>query len=89
MEPIQSPSGLFYIQCVDDVIGNYTLWWRPERCGYTDSLDKAGKYPEEEARQIERGRKSDKAWPVEQIDALANRAVRYNALTGQPAGTEP
>ena len=30
----------------------HVCWWKPESCGYTICIDKAGRYSEEEARSI-------------------------------------
>jgi hypothetical protein len=31
---------------------DHCAWWRPKRAGYTQELDRAGRYPEREARLL-------------------------------------
>jgi len=56
--------------------GDACLWWGPKRCGYTTSLDGAGKYTKEEAEREQHGH-ADKlvAVPCELADGLAYRVV--------------
>lgn len=73
---------MFYIQNRLPV-GNCVQWWADGGHGYTCDLDRAGKYTREEALRIVRGRPAiDKAWPVEEIDRLANRHFDSQKLRG-------
>lgn len=50
-------------------------WWGPNRCGYTTSLDDAGRYTEEDAKWQERSPSTDVAVPLERAMALSVRVV--------------
>src|SRR6185369_5534985 len=71
---------LFYIQDTTTYVGDFILWWRPDRKGYTTNLDEAGAYTEEAARAIERLRGTDRAWPVSAVQAGVTRAVDVEKL---------
>lgn len=60
----------YYIQNKDKgSIGNSLVFWGKNRSGYTSNLDKAGKYPLEEAREIcENNPHKNRAWPAHYID---------------------
>lgn len=78
---------LFYIQNTVYFNSDSALWWRPNRGGYTCNLNEAGKYSREEAKGIERLRRGvDKAWPVEEIDAIAGRHVSVHSLLSRDQG---
>jgi len=70
---------MYFIQA-EGCVGNDALWWRPNRAGYTTHVGEAGLYTEEEARSIERIRGTDKAWPMDQMQALCHHAVDVNKL---------
>jgi len=70
-------SHLFYIR---ETTSRGVLWWGPDRCGYTYSLGDAGQYTEEEAQRIERIRGTDVAYPANQIDSIAYRAVGVDSI---------
>ena len=65
---------LYYIQDKRTVVGNCVSWWCPKGAGYTCELDKAGRYPLGEHRD------TDVLWPVEVIERLALRHVRFEPL---------
>jgi len=58
-----------------------SLWWKPDRCGYTREILEAGLYSEDEARRIERlrtdglGRPQDVPVPLAEKRALLERAA--------------
>lgn len=57
--------------------GTVLVYWKPNRCGYTSNVLRAGTYREEEARDIERLRPPlDIAVPLK--DALAELVAEAN-----------
>ena len=66
---------LYVIQCLNSYVGNFLLFWGPDRRGYTVDLDKAGKYTLEEALKIEKLRGTDKAIPLEVAERATIRVV--------------
>ena len=66
---------MFYIQHTQCYAGDFILWWRPNGMGYTHMLDEAGVYGQEEADQIVAMRGQERAWPVDDVNAAATRAV--------------
>ena len=58
---------MFYICRTTEYVGNGLVWWRPKSCGYTSYIEEAGKYTEEEAKEICDGVK-DIAYSCEFID---------------------
>ena len=69
----------FYILDVTEG-GSLCLWWRPRRSGYTDRLDEAGVYSEEEAQAIFKIRGTDVPCEKSVIDAIAHPVVMGDAL---------
>lgn len=71
----------YLIRCVD-VAGQQelVLWWRPNRIGYTTSLDEAGRYTREEAEAQARARNCDFAVPLSKAMGLAQHVVRLEQL---------
>ena len=66
---------LFVIQHVEHP-GDYVLFWKDKRAGYTVNLDEAGRYTEEEARAIVVGRpEEDVALVWTDVDKLTLRVV--------------
>lgn len=74
-EPL--PKSLYYIQDTRQVVGNCAMWWCPKGAGYTCNIAEAGRFTEAE---IEGRRDTDVPWPCEEIDALAIKHVRVEAL---------
>ncbi|MCP4899714.1 MAG: hypothetical protein GY906_22340 [bacterium] len=74
---------LYYIQCRrHGVVGNCVLWWGPDKGGYVCDLDKAGKYPKEEADEISRSTHGqDVPRAVADMDAISIRHVHANTLS--------
>lgn len=70
----------YYILDTTTPTTQMALWWRPERRGYTENLNLAGRYPEEEARAIEKMRPCNKAVLCELADALSQRVVYRGTL---------
>jgi hypothetical protein len=65
----------FVIQHVDHP-GDYVLFWKGNRAGYTVNLDEAGRYTEEEARNIVMGRPEvDVALMFKDVEAEVRRVV--------------
>lgn len=67
---------LFVIVHAPSVMGDAAVFWRPNRSGYTWSLDQAGRYTQAEAEGI-RGLRHGDDWPVPLAvaEGLAHRAV--------------
>jgi hypothetical protein len=86
MEERSSESKKFYIQDTRQYVGNCVYWWAKESKGYTCHLDNAMQVEEKEAREIEQSRGTDKAWPVEAVDAVATRQVDIQRLRHDERG---
>lgn len=65
----------YYIQDTRQFVGNCIIFWTANKGGYTTKLAEAGKYSKEEAERITANRSSDKAWPCNHIDSIAERTV--------------
>lgn len=62
---------LYYIMGPYCPCGNSAMWWRVEGHGYTCDLNEAWEVPLQRARSILGMRRGDRAFPVQQIKALA------------------
>ena len=60
------------------------LWWRPNRRGYTYDLQQAGLYTEEEAREIEKIRETDRAWSEAEVSSYIEHRVERGVLHRLP-----
>lgn len=78
------------------LVQGFAIWWRPNRCGYTNNLAHAGRYSKEEAESIARIRGDD--FPVAESEigkSLMPRTVicvedaenfeQLKRITGRPA----
>lgn len=54
-------------------VGNSVLWWGPNSAGYTSSVDDAGRYTTEEALNILRMKRGDKAYTAHSVERLSHR----------------
>lgn len=70
----------FFIEFTGPHSHENALWWRPERRGYTTNLDEAGQYDESDARGIEGIRGQERAWPVDEVLAIAHRSASLSKL---------
>lgn len=70
---------LFYVwdSRPGSTVGNCALWWRPEGAGYTCDLSEAGKFTD---REVAKMRATDKALPVDAVDALVIHHVRADTM---------
>lgn len=59
---------MYYIRN-EGYIGNALIWWAKDSKGYTSDINKAGKYTEEQARNICK-RPEDTAYECDYIDNL-------------------
>lgn len=59
----------------------HICWWKPDSCGYTVCVDKAGRYSEQEARAICTSSECI-AVPVEPASALARTTPYYRKQDG-------
>jgi len=76
----------YYLQNVTaGYVGNSPLFWASDNNGYTQWLDEAAKMTSEEALEIIRTTTSHHliAWPVDQVDARAQRTVDVQKLKGR------
>jgi hypothetical protein len=62
----------YYVQDSRIFTGNSVTWWGPDGKGYTNHIDKAGKYTK---AMIVGMRDTDIPWPVEQIDKIWSHHV--------------
>jgi hypothetical protein len=74
------PKKLYFIRDTRVTVGNSAMWWRPDRAGYTCSIDEAGRYEEQEALSIVRIRGTDVPYPCEVIEPLTRRHVDVQDL---------
>jgi hypothetical protein len=74
---------LYCIQDTRSYIGDSVVWWRVGGRGYTYDIDQAWIVGESEARRIESIRGTDKAWPVELVEASIVRSVDISLLRGK------
>lgn len=81
--PVEAPEPLYYIRDMT-AQGDFALWWRDQRCGYTTALRHAGLYTEVEAKQIERIRGTDCAYPRAVVEALGVSVVSPSAINEVP-----
>lgn len=53
------------------------FWWRPNSCGYTDCVDRAGRYSKEEALKIQQGSRGlgAVAIPVSALSQLETKRI--------------
>ncbi len=70
------PEKKYLIESMEHTYGELKAWWKPNRMGYTDSIDLAGRYSFEEAKEIcERaGPGNERMW--EEKNVLAGAAGR-------------
>jgi hypothetical protein len=71
--------GQFYIQDSRSYVGNDALWWRPNGQGYTTNLNEAWRVDKERAESIARTRPTDKMWPCDRVDELAEAHLRFDS----------
>lgn len=72
----------FYIRAKSEgFLGNAVMWWKADRNGYTEDINKAGKFSKEEALEICRNRKSDVAYNVDYIEK--NTRARKTIIDAQ------
>jgi hypothetical protein len=62
------------------VTGNCVQFWRVDGHGYTCNLDEAWKLPREKALEVVRGKRGDRAYRVDEVDAIAARHVDFQLL---------
>lgn len=90
----------FYILSIKWTNGDLCCWWGPKNCGYTTTLEDAGKYSAEEIADHPRyynDGESTRAIPCGVVEARAKRTVRADlgALiaaaesAGSPVPTPP
>jgi hypothetical protein len=56
------------------------LFWRPNRSGYTQQLEEAGRYSKKEADEICSMRGEEFAVPCELIEQASVRLVKFDAV---------
>lgn len=67
----------YYILAPDRTTPSRLLWWRPNACGYTSSIDEAGKYSQSEIDGNPDYYNGGEAFavPVEDVEQNATRVV--------------
>jgi hypothetical protein len=70
---------MYYIQ--NGYVGNAVMWWATNRSGYVTDIRQAGRYTEEQMKDITK-RPQDIGWPCEYVDALGMPA-RKEIIDGQ------
>lgn len=69
----------YYIQ--NGYVGNAIVWWRANGKGYTTDFNDAGRYSEEDAKQISNNREQDIAWDCDYVDNC--KAAQKVIIDGQ------
>lgn len=67
-----------YLILSDSTSDGMALWWRPDRCGYTTDLQRAGRYSKEEAESIQRIRGTDFPVPESAIGTILQARLVVN-----------
>lgn len=70
-------SDKYYLQDSRQVVGNYLLFWRKGRAGYTTDIDEAMEFTLEEALDE---RNTDVPWPVKEMRQIAKLRVDHQNL---------
>lgn len=65
----------YLVYCSERQRDGIACWWNPGRLGYTDNVDKAGRYTKAEADEIERGSHGEDCGIAED-EVLAMKLVR-------------
>jgi len=69
---------IYFIEVVPDWRPGRGRWWRPDGCGYTDRLERAGLYAEDHA-DVPIVRDSEKYRLVEAAEYLGEKLQAINA----------
>lgn len=73
--------GLFYVLDTRQVVGNCGLWWAPEGKGYVCDLREAGKFTEEQTKNM---RDTDAPVPCAVAEANVVHHVRVDTPVMEP-----
>lgn len=78
-------SNQYYIQDTRDYIGNALIWWR-KGGGYTERIEEAQVFSENEALEITSGRNPHEPWLKSYIDNHTFKAVNSQSVTREHRG---
>ena len=82
IQVVARPSGRYFIQHTERIIGNCALWWRPNSLGYTVDINHAGLYSAEEAMEIVDGSHGRmRAFPEHDVRQAAVAHVNTESLS--------
>jgi hypothetical protein len=70
----------YVIQDSRTLVGNYILFWRPNRSGYTCDLLQAGEYTKEEAERQHASRKTDIAHKISDLLNVVELHIDFQKL---------
>ncbi len=77
-------SDQYYLQCQGHFAGDFMLWWRKERRGYTYDLKEAHIFTREEAYSQNKTRETDIPWPKDYIDQRVSHSVSIERVKLKP-----
>jgi hypothetical protein len=70
----------YLIESMEHTYDKHRSWWRPDRLGYTNDLNEAGRYTEVEAAEIceKAGPENERMW--RETDVLIGKAGKISTV---------